>query len=73
LEIAMSLHPFATRDLAEAYLNGLGFTHDPATDVWAAPDGHRLGYIVRDGATFSVTITSNRTVQLKVVPTTKGT
>jgi hypothetical protein len=45
----MSLHPFATRDLAEAYLTGLGFTHDPATDVWAAPDGHRLGYVVQSG------------------------
>jgi hypothetical protein len=69
----MSLHPFATRNLAEAYLTDLGFTHDPATDVWVAPDGHRLGYVVQSGGVYSVTITSSRTVQLKVVPTTKGT
>jgi hypothetical protein len=68
----MSQHPFASRDLAEKYLAELGFTHDPAIDVWAGPDGHRLGYVVRDGATFSATITSNRTQQIKVVPTAKG-
>jgi hypothetical protein len=57
----MISHVFETRDLAEAYVAALGFTHEPRSDVWNGSDGHQIAYVVRDGAVFSVTITVNRT------------
>jgi hypothetical protein len=64
----MKTHLFETRDLAEAHVASLGFSRDPHNDVWTAPDGHRLGYIVRGAAGYVVTTTVNRTLQVKVVP-----